>query len=219
MGKRIDLAGMRFGKLTVVERAENILVGKQSKTAWWCKCDCGNETVVITQYLKKGDTKSCGCIQREATPNKRHGFSKTRLYGIWSGIIGRCCNSKNHAYHNYGGRGIRICEEWRNDFLAFYKWAYANGYREGLTIERKDVNGNYEPSNCIWATMQEQANNTRCNKILTLNGESHTVAEWGRITNLGVQVIRNRLRDGFTVEETLTLPKMMGSRSRKNIKA
>lgn len=219
MGNKIDLAGMRFGKLTVIERAENILVGKQSKTAWRCKCDCGNETVVITQYLKKGDTKSCGCIQREATPNKRHGFSKTRLYGIWSGIIGRCCNSKNHAYRNYGGRGIRICDEWRNDFLAFYKWAYANGYREGLTIERKDVNGNYEPSNCIWATMQEQANNTRRNKILTLNGESHTVAEWGRITNLGAQVIRNRLRDGFTVEETLTLPKMMGSRSRKNIKA
>lgn len=214
MGKRIDLKGKRFGRLTVIEKSENIVVGKQSKTAWKCICDCGNETVVITQYLTKGETKSCGCLKKETNSNQKHGLSRTRLYGIWSGIIGRCCNSKNHAYHNYGGRGIKVCEEWRNDFEVFHKWAIENGYKDNLTIDRIDTDGNYEPSNCRWATMEEQANNTRCNRILTLNGESHTTAEWARITGMSVALIRNRLHRGFTDEEALTLPKLKGRKSR-----
>ena len=218
MNKLIDLTGQKFGRLTVIERSDNVLVGNQSKTAWKCICDCGKEIVVASQYLRNGDTKSCGCFQREFA-GRKHGFSKTRLYGIWCGIIRRCCNENDQAYRNYGGRGIKVCDEWKNNFMSFRKWALENGYSDKLSIDRIDNNGNYEPSNCRWATQMEQANNMRCNRILVYNGESHTAAEWGRITGLGGYRIRSRLHSGFTVEEAITLPKMKGRLGRKNIES
>lgn len=137
----------------------------------------------------------------------KHGLRYTRLYGIWLQIKNRCYNPKTGRYGDYGARGIKVCDEWCNDFKAFYDWAMANGYRDDLSIDRKDVNGNYEPSNCKWATVKEQARNKRNNHILTLNGVSHCLMEWCEITGLSRGCIQNRLKYGWTVEETLTRPK------------
>lgn len=150
-----NIIGRRFGKLIVVERAENI----GDYAAWKCKCDCGNETVVTGSNLRSGNTKSCGCLS-----GTTHGMTHTRLYHVWGGMIQRCTNPNAAKYSYYGGRGIRVCDEWCNSFVAFYEWAMANGYDPELpwykcTIDRIDVNGNYEPANCRWVDMKTQNNN------------------------------------------------------------
>ena len=169
----IDLTGKRFGRLVVVSRAEN----KGQMCRWNCVCDCGNETTVYSNNLRRGYTQSCGCYRHEcelerASGIKKHGESQgknlTRLYRIWSGMNNRCFNERTKAFENYGARGIRVCDDWRKDYTAFRDWAMANGYRDDLSIDRIDVNGNYCPDNCRWADAKTQANNRRkrrCTKI------------------------------------------------------
>lgn len=166
MGKFIDLIGQRFGRLIVVSRAEN---DRQGQAQWNCVCDCGNFSIVRSRHLKYGRVKSCGCyhLERDSECHTKHSLSETRLYKIYLGMKQRCYNTKNHAYKHYGGRGITICAEWLdkdNSFINFYNWAMSNGYRSDLSIDRIDVNGNYEPCNCRWATAKEQQNNRRNNR-------------------------------------------------------
>ena len=196
MGAKVDLVGQRFGRLTVLEEC-----GRQGGgVVWRCQCDCGNITEVRSNHLRRGAIVSCGCYNREK--DRTHGQSHTPLHHVWQCIKDRCLN-ENYAYRDtYGGRGITICDEWL-DFNAFYAWAIANGYKEGLTIDRIDNNGGYEPNNCRWVDMKVQGRNRRNNHLLTFNGETHCVTEWAELMGIKASTICTRLRRGWSVEDAL----------------
>lgn len=159
----IDLTGQRFEKLLVLSRADS----PNKQAAWRCQCDCGNETVVLGWNLRSGHTTSCGCVHREAMKKglrSSHGLIHTRLYGIWENMKQRCYNPNIPQFKYWGSRGITICDEWLHDFQAFHDWAMSHGYSDELSIDRIDVNGNYEPDNCRWATAEEQNRNRRFGK-------------------------------------------------------
>lgn len=208
MGKLIDLTGKRFGRLTVIKRGEN----KWNHPAWICLCDCGNEVHVLGDSLRNGSTNSCGCFRKEVTSKLKstHCMSSNgkrhRLYSIWAQMKNRCYNPNVPAYKYYGDRGITICDEWKDDFIEFYTWAISNGYQDNLSIDRIDVNGGYCPENCRWADAVTQANNTRSNRMLTLNGKTQTLAEWCRELNLDYRVMEHRAWRGWSDEEVLTTP-------------
>lgn len=159
----INLAGNKFGRLTVLKRAENI--GKQP--SWLCLCDCGKTKIVRGDHLRRNLIQSCGCLEEEnrsCGANYKHGGKRSRLYNIYCGMKKRCYNQNSNAFPNYGGRGISMCAEWYNDFPSFRNWALNHNYASDLSIDRIDVNGNYEPSNCRWADAQQQAQNRRPQK-------------------------------------------------------
>ncbi len=194
--RKIDLTDQRFGRLTVIKEAP-----KRKKTSMWlCKCDCGNSAVVSVSDLRRGHTKSCGCLRVDI--NTTHGIYNTKLYRIWHEMQRRCNDHNKTAYMRYGGRGISICSEW-DDPKMFYDWAMANGYEEGLQIDRIDNDGDYEPNNCQWVTAKENCNNRQTNVTIELNGQTKTVMEWSRITGIPHSTIRSRIKAGKPPEDVL----------------
>ena len=200
MSKYIDISNKKYGKLTALKINHiQILASGQKREHWLCKCECGNETIVSKVNLLNNHTKSCGCLKHEAY-NFSHKKKNTRIYNIWTNIKTRCYNKNRKNFYNYGGRGITVCDEWKKDFMSFYNWAMANGYNDTLTIDRIDVNGNYEPSNCRWVDIYTQANNKRTNHFLTYNGNTHTLAEWARIYNINYKLFQKKISQGKTMD-------------------
>ena len=207
---RIDITGERFGRLTVVKYVET---NKEGRAVFECKCDCGNIVSVVGKNLRTGNTKSCGCFNRDQSTkrivalNTKHGSTNTRLFRIWASMKTRCGNKNTANYEDYGGRGIFVCDEWKDDFAAFEKWALENGYNDRLSIDRIDNDKGYFPENCRWATMKQQQNNRRSNRLVEYNGEIHTVSEWAEMKNLRYDSLLARLNSGrYTVERALTEP-------------
>lgn len=192
---KLDLKGKRFGRLTVIDEAGRA----NNQVLWKCRCDCGKISFARGSALKSGAIKSCGCGKKEAVT--KHGMRKTRLYKIWSNMVMRCEVPNSSSADRYYDRGIKICSEWRNSFEIFRDWAFASGYADNLTIDRIDNDGNYEPSNCRWATATEQGRNKRNNVLLTCNGETRCMAEWAEVTNQPRSRLNNRYRRGWSDSE------------------
>lgn len=206
MSEKKDLTGLRFMHLLVLEEAGK---NKDGRAMWLCKCDCGKLHKTLGKYLLNGDTTSCGCRRRrilaETTKrNTTHNMSETPIYTKWVSMKDRCMNPLNSAYSSYGGRGIKICDEWINSFENFYEWAISSGYSEGMTIDRINNNGNYEPANCRWTDLKTQANNTRRNHYLTYKGETKSLAEWAEIKKINYSTLRARINTyHWSVEKAL----------------
>ena len=172
-----DLTGMKFERLTVISQAETRISPSGSRDILWnCKCECGNEKVVSGHALRQGKIVSCGCYNKERITT--HGYSKTRLYGVWLGMKTRCYNKNDSHYEDYGARGIKMCDEWKNDFMAFREWAYSHGYDENApkgvcTIDRINFNGDYCPENCRFVSSEIQAINRRSTYDITENDDSY----------------------------------------------
>ena len=206
--KKIDVAGQRFGRLTVIKRNGK----KYGGSAWLCKCDCGNEKTIALQHLKNG-TKSCGCLTKEIAQERgyksrigdrtrKHGDFGTKLYNVWAGMKRRCNNGKALHYEDYGGRGIIVCDEW-HDYLNFKEWSLNNGYEEGFSLDRIDVNGDYEPSNCRWATWVQQQNNRRHNLKFNYDGKEYTLRQLSNMTGIKYRTLLGRYQRGWTIEQML----------------
>lgn len=204
MYKFRDLTGMKFGKLTVISLNSR----RKYHHYWNCICECGNECIIAGSNLVGGKTKSCGCHRKEnpAILFSTHKQTNTKLYYIWINMKSRCYKKYNTDYHNYGLRGIKVCEEWQK-FEPFYEWAMSNGYKEGLSIERIDVNKDYYPENCKWITMSEQAKNKRNTSYLTYNGITKRLVEWAKEFNIHPSNLRTRIICGWDIERALTVPK------------
>ena len=207
-----DMTGQRYGRLVVLERAEN---DRHGNAMWLCQCDCGHKKIAMGQSLRAGKTKSCGCLLSESSKKRlskivtNHGYSGTKIYSVYRAMIERCTKPQNKAFKNYGGRGITVCDEWMKDRERFFKWAVANGYKEGLQLDRIDVNGNYCPENCRFVTNKVNANNLRKNIKLEFGGETHTLSEWADITGISYTTIYQRFKEGKPAAEIF---------SRKNLK-
>lgn len=214
MPKLIDLTGQRFGRLEVIKRVGN---DKWGDSRWLCQCDCKNKVIVLGYNLKKGNTKSCGCLYNEGN-NIKHGHKKngkgTGIYRSWDGMIQRCTNPNTKGYHNYGGRGITVCDRWLHSFANFLK-DMIKGWKPGFTIERKDKNGNYCKDNCKWATRKQQARNRRDNLCIPYNGKIRLFVELCEEYNMPRNLVYDRFyRYGWTLEDALTTP--VGQRRKKS---
>lgn len=198
MGKYQDLTGKTFGELTVIQKHGKDIKGN---VLWICECSCKRRIIVRSRDLNSQNTKSCGCLK-----GINHGLSRTRIYKIYNGMKCRCYKCYSTEFNNYHSKGIKVCDEWlgKNGFINFYNWAITNGYNDNLTIDRIDNNGNYEPTNCRWITIQEQQNNKSTNRLITYNQETHNISQWVNITGIPRATIVKRLNNGWKPELALT---------------
>lgn len=196
MGNPIDITGQRFGNYRVICRAANLT----GNAMWLCYCVCGTFKFVRSYHLRHGNVVGCGCSKGEL-----HGLSHTREYNVWSGIISRCYDAHIKGYPNYGGRGITVCDSWRNSFTAFLTdmGKIPSGHR--ISIERRNNNGNYEPSNCRWATPRDQSRNRRNNIIIEFGGVRKTRKEWADQIGIGQHSLERRLKS-WSLTNALTKP-------------
>ena len=204
----IDLTGKRFGRLTVIERAEDRVRPGYKAPMWKCKCDCGKVIITYGALLRKGLTRSCGCYAKERLPiaNKKYEDEDRYLVERWRRIKGRC--SKYDPVHrkNYYCRGIKVCKEWENDFYAFKEWAIHNGYSPELTIDRIDNDKGYSPDNCRWIPEKEQHRNVRSNHIVEYNGEKMPLVVAAEIAGVRYDLAYDRIRHGWDINDALTRP-------------
>lgn len=196
----MKIIGQKFGRLTVIKECKER--DKYKKRIYECQCDCGNITYVTGCNLRNGNTKSCGCLKHKGYTIK-HGQSHTRLYYTWRNMKSRCYNKNNKRYKDWGGRGIVVCDEWLDNFQAFYSWSMSNGYKLGLTIDRIDNNKGYSPENCRWVDIKTQCNNTNRNVYLTYNGKTQTMKQWSEELNISYNTIICRHRKGWKDKECL----------------
>lgn len=196
--------GQRFNNLTVLKEVEK----SKNRRQFLCKCDCGKIGTYKLILLTTEQTKSCGCLRKNTfvERNTFHGKSRTKLNSVWQAMKQRCYNSNNLNFPYYGGRGISVCDEWKNSMIDFYNWAINNGYKEGLSIERKNVDGNYEPSNCVWVEMKVQSRNKTANVFIEFNGENLCMQDWADKIGINVSTLNKRLKN-WSLEKALTTPK------------
>lgn len=203
----IDLSGNKYGRLTVIEYSHT-----ENRLAMWkCKCDCGNEKIVSSVALRSGHCLSCGCLFKDTMQGSKfaykHGESKSPLYILWSNMKARCNNSNSSDYGRYGAKGIKVCNEWANNYNTFKKWAISNGYNENLTIDRINNNGNYEPNNCRFVNRKIQANNTRNCVYYSYNGNQYTLSELSEIVDIPKGTLWNRINVlGWDFNKAITTP-------------
>lgn len=207
MPSRLSIAGQRFGRLRVLESAGSA----NGVSRWLCRCDCGNEKVVLGKDMRSGNTSSCGCLSREVNGNRTHGRSQSKPYKVWKSMVKRCVNPKDPAYARYGGRGIVVCSRWRfgeGGLSGFECFISDMGERpEGLTVERVNNDGNYEPENCRWDTRRAQSRNKRDNGKVKFRGKIYSWAELGDISAASADAVRSRIMyRGWDVERAVSTP-------------
>ncbi len=217
MGQLIDLTGKKIDRLTVIKNIGFKYYKDRRLQNYLCLCDCGNYCErTIANLNVKNRFHSCGCYKLEQVIEighqptnalKKHGKSDERIYDTYHSMKRRCYKDTDKYYDNYGGRGIKVCEEWlgNNGFNNFYNWAINNGYQDNLTIDRIDVNGDYSPQNCRWSTRQEQMENTRRTRKFTINGETHSLTWWANKYNIPRSTVYYRLERGLNIEEALQI--------------
>lgn len=193
--------GATFGRLTI---EDIIFIEQKNKKRKYfkCKCSCGKEHITRADNVLNGRTFSCGCQRNDHNKGKnyKHFGAGTRLWNIWSGIKQRCKDPNCKCFKRYGGRGIAICKEWENDFSAFRDWAYQNGYRKSLSVDRIDVNGNYCPDNCRWATAKEQCRNRTNNHLISYNGKTMCITEWAEYLGINKGTLTSGINRGRSLD-------------------
>ena len=199
-----DMTGKIYGDLTVIKFSH---YDKKRNSYWLCKCSCGKEKIVRRSHLISGGVSSCGCQKpiKCGNASRKHGVwaKNKRIYKIWECMNRRCYNEQNPNYPWYGGKGVTVCEEWKNDILSFYTWAISSGYTDELTIDRINCNGNYEPANCRWIPFKEQCLNTTRTTEVTIDGVTDTISHWLKFFDTPTKIFRYRLKDGYNLLDAI----------------
>ena len=215
MGRQlIDLTDKKFTRWTVIKFSHRRTKNKTHRYYWDCRCTCGVKRKVNSDLLKRGQSKSCGCLSIELSKNMvKHNMCNTRTYKSWQKMLSRCTNSNDDSYKYYGDRGIKVCTRWLNSFEKFLE--DMNERPEGMTLDRKDNDKGYSPENCRWATPLEQARNKRNNVLIEHNGQTKTIGEWTTIAGLSHGAVRARIKLGWSIKEAIETP-LYGRRRRSH---